>query len=369
MRDSFVRVAGVLLGGLAGYQAVILAYAWVPAASSMGFVDEAAGVVLGGLIGFLLGPPVARVFVGSMEWVLGGLSHLSLHDLLLAAFGLTSGLVLAFFVGYLLEGLPLIGPYVRLVAGVVFGYLGLHVALRRRDEITGTFLQQGRQPTRGSLSADRHGPASAATPKLLDTSVIIDGRIAEICMSGFLEGPIVVPRSVLAELQRIADSPDALRRNRGRRGLDILNRLRRDLATVQILEDDGPAGQDVDARLVALARLHRAAIVTTDFNLGKVAELEGVPVLNVNQMAQALRPPVLSGEEISVNVVRDGKEAGQGVAYMEDGTMIVVEGGRRYIGETLGVIVTSVLQTSAGRMIFARPKTNGPTVQPDPERR
>ncbi|MDI6772383.1 MAG: TRAM domain-containing protein [bacterium] len=361
MRDPFLRVGGVLVGGLAGYQAVILAYAWVPAALSLGFLDEAAGVVLGGLIGFLLGPRVARVFVSSMEWVLGGLSHLSLHDLLLAALGLTSGLVLALFVGYLLEGLPLIGPYIRLVAGIVFGYLGLHVALRRRDEIAGALLPQGHQPT-------RLHPASAVTPKLLDTSVIIDGRIAEICMSGFLEGPIVVPRSVLTELQRIADSPDALRRNRGRRGLDILNRLRRDLATVQILDDDAPMGQDVDARLVALARLHSAAIVTTDFNLGKVAELEGVPVLNVNQMAQALRPPVLPGEELSVHVVRDGKEAGQGVAYMEDGTMVVVEGGRRYIGETSGVIVTSVLQTSAGRMIFARPKLNEAAGRSDPER-
>ncbi|MBM3471101.1 MAG: TRAM domain-containing protein [Armatimonadetes bacterium] len=361
MRDPFVRVAGVLVGGIAGYQAVILAYAWVPAALSLGFVDEAAGVVLGGLVGFLLGPPVARVFVNAMEWVLGGLSHLSLHDLLLAAFGLTSGLVLAFFVGYLLEGVPLIGPYVRLVAGIVLGYLGLHVALRRRDEVSGALLPQGRMPAGG-----RPGPQ--ATPKILDTSVIIDGRIAEICTSGFLEGPLFVPRSVLAELQRIADSPDALRRNRGRRGLDILNRLRREMATVQILDEEAPPGQDVDARLVTLAKMHHAAIVTTDFNLGKVAELEGVRVLNVNQMAQALRPPVLPGEELSVHVVRDGKEAGQGVAYMEDGTMVVVEGGRRYIGETFDVVVTSALQTSAGRMVFARPKMGDPAGRPDPER-
>lgn len=362
MRDPLVRVAGVLVGGLAGYQAVMLVYMWVGATPGLGFLDEAAGVVLGGLIGFLLGPPLARRFVAAMEWVLGGLSHLSLHDLILGAIGLTSGLVLAFVVGYLLEGLPLVGPYIRLVAGIVLGYLGLHVALRRRDEIAGALSQQ-RDPS------VRNRPAPAASPKILDTSVIIDGRIAEICLSGFLEGPLVVPRSVLAELQRIADSPDVLRRNRGRRGLDILNRLRREMTSVQILEEDVPPGQDVDARLVTLARRHRAAIVTTDFNLSKVAELEGVRVLNVNQMAQALRLAVLPGEELSVHVVRDGKEAGQGVAYLEDGTMIVVEGGRRHIGETLGVVVTSALQTSAGRMVFARPKISEPAGQSEPERR
>ncbi len=362
MRDPFARVAGVLLGGLAGYQAIMFAHAWLPAARSLGLLDEAAGVVVGGLIGMLLGPRVARVFVRAMDWVLGGLSHLSLHDLFLAAFGLTSGLVLAFFIGYLMEGLPLVGPYVRLLAGIILGYLGLHIALRRREEIAGALSRGGQQSARGN-------PAPQAHPKLLDTSVIIDGRITEISLCGFLDGPLVVPRSVLTELQRIADSSDALRRSRGRRGLDILNDLRRELASVQILEEEAPPGRDVDAHLVALARQHHASIVTTDFNLSKVAELQGVRVLNVNKLAQALRPAVLPGEELQVSVVRDGKEAGQGVAYLEDGTMVVVEGGRRYIGETLGVVVTSSLQTSAGRMIFARPRSNGPAAQPDPGQR
>ncbi|MGH2373065.1 MAG: PIN/TRAM domain-containing protein [bacterium] len=347
-----MRAIGALLGGLIGYQVVQLAQAWAPGEGTTGFVPILAGVVVGGLIGSLVTPALGRWFVRAMAWVLHGLAALSLRDLLLAAFGLTAGLLLAFFVGYLLEGLPLIGPYVRLVAGLVFGYLGLHVALQRRDEVSGMIERPAMRP-----SAE---PSKArVTEKLLDTSVIIDGRIADICLTGFLEGPLLVPRSVLAELQRIADSSDVLKRNRGRRGLDILNRLQRELEIVQIIEDGAGTG-DVDTRLVALARARSAWVVTNDFNLSKVAELQGVRVLNVNELAQAVRTTVLPGEELSVHVIRDGKEAGQGVAYLDDGTMIVVEGGKRYIGETPDVIVTSVLQTAAGRMVFARPKSSEP---------
>ena len=347
-----MRAIGALLGGLVGYQVVQLAQVWAPGEGTAGFFPILAGVAVGGLIGSLVAPTLARWFVRAMAWVLHGLAGLSLRDLLLAAFGLTAGLLLAFFVGYLLEGLPLIGPYVRLAAGLVFGYLGLHIALQRRDEVTGMM-------ERPALPASAEPSKARATEKLLDTSVIIDGRIADICLTGFLEGPLMVPRSVLAELQRIADSSDVLKRNRGRRGLDILNRLQRELEIVQIIEDGAGTG-DVDTRLVALARARGAWVVTNDFNLSKVAELQGVRVLNVNELAQAVRTTVLPGEELSVHVIRDGKEAGQGVAYLDDGTMIVVEGGKRYIGETPDVIVTSVLQTAAGRMVFARPKSSEP---------
>ncbi|MGH2406198.1 MAG: PIN/TRAM domain-containing protein [bacterium] len=347
-----MRAIGALLGGLAGYQVVQLLQVWAPGAATAGFVTIVAGVAVGGLLGALVTPALAHKFVHAMAWVLHGLAALSLRDLLLAAFGLTSGLLLAFFVGYLLEGLPLIGPYIRLVAGLVFGYLGLHIALQRREEVSGMIQRQG-----ATVSPELTTARPSA--KLLDTSVIIDGRIADICLTGFLEGPLVVPRSVLAELQRIADSSDALKRNRGRRGLDILNRLQRELEIVEIV-DDGAASGDVDARLVALARARGSWVVTNDFNLSKVAELQGVRVLNVNELAQAVRTTVLPGEELSVHVIRDGKEAGQGVAYLDDGTMIVVEGGKRFIGETPDVIVTSVLQTAAGRMVFARPKSSEP---------
>src|SRR2546426_996751 len=193
--------------------------------------------------------------------------------------------------------------------------------------------------------------------KLLDTSVIIDGRIADITQSGFLEGPLLVPRSVLAELQRIADASDQIRRNRGRRGLDILNKMQKELHAVQIFDDGGElASGQVDSQLVRLARQLGGWIVTNDYNLNKIAELQGVRVLNVNELANAIKPVMLPGEELTVHVIKDGKEAGQGVGYLDDGTMIVVEGGRKHIGETLHAVVTSVLQTVAGRMIFARPK-------------
>ena len=195
-----------------------------------------------------------------------------------------------------------------------------------------------------------------AATKLVDTSALIDGRLAEVAAAGFLEGRLCVPAFVLAELQRVADLGDPVRRGRGRRGFETLERLRAESRiTVEVLEDDVPGVADVDGKLVELARAHGGALLTTDHTLARVAEARGVAVLNVNTLALALKPAVVAGEVISVQVLKEGTEPGQGVAYLDDGTMVVIEGGRRDVGRPVDVMVTSVLQTAAGRMIFTRP--------------
>lgn len=215
------------------------------------------------------------------------------------------------------------------------------------------------------LDADQTQPARTAAagvracPKILDTSVIIDGRVYDICKAGFLEGEIVIPAFVLVELRHIADSADALRRARGRRGLDVLHRLQEELSLpLRIEEKDYEDAPEVDVKLLRLARDAGGAVLTNDYNLNKVAGVTGVPVLNINELAGALRPAVLPGEEMTVRVVREGKEAGQGVGYLDDGTMVVVENGRRFVGATVEAEVTTVLQTSAGRMIFTRARAD-----------
>ena len=230
--------------------------------------------------------------------------------------------------------------------------LALYGALMAAGWLAGRRMD-GRE-TAESVSAP---PAADFAPKILDTSVIIDGRIFDICKAGFLEGELVIPAFVLGELRHIADSADALRRNRGRRGLDVLGRIQEELnCPVRIEERDYGDTEEVDVKLLRLARDLKGAVLTNDYNLNKVAGVTGVQVLNINELAGALRPVVLPGEEMTVHIVREGKEPGQGIAYLEDGTMVVVENGRRRVGETMDAEVTTVLQTSAGRMIFARVK-------------
>lgn len=318
----------------------------------------AVGGLLGGLLGFFVYPLAM--------WMEGRLARTSVMDIVFGAIGLIVGLIIAVLFGFILNQIPLVGSLFTVLTAVVFGYIGISVATRKRDEATSLFHNFGRKG-----KAEHHAELAAAPAertqldkyqrisqaKVLDTSVIIDGRIADIIKTEFLEGPLVVPGFVLEELRHIADSSDVLKRNRGRRGLDILNRIQKELG-VEVLtyEEEIGEGLEVDSKLLKLAKMLGGKVVTNDYNLNKVAEFQGVPVLNINELANAVKPAVLPGEEMIITVIKDGKEAGQGVAYLDDGTMIVVDGGKRHIGDTIGVTVTSVLQTAAGRMIFAKPK-------------
>jgi len=235
---------------------------------------------------------------------------------------------------------------VNFLVSAIFGYTGMLIGAVR-----------GKGFTLSGIVRVVKGHSIESNQKLLDTSVIIDGRISDVCQTGFIEGTLVVPQFILRELQHIADSSDPLRRARGRRGLDILHRIQKiSNISVRIIEEDLPQIKEVDSKLVALAKIMDAKILTNDFNLNKVAELQGVTVLNINELANALKPVVLPGESMKVFVLKEGKEHNQGVAYMDDGTMVVVENGKRYIGKNIDVTVTSVLQTTAGRMIFTKLK-------------
>ncbi|HHX01113.1 MAG TPA: PIN/TRAM domain-containing protein [Firmicutes bacterium] len=276
------------------------------------------------------------------------LLKLHLRDILSGLIGLVCGILIAILVSIPLQNVEIANGYLPLILTAILAVLGWSIGVKKREEIVTLFHKQN-----APYLVNRNGICA----KILDTSVIIDGRISDITKTGFIEGTLIVPSFVLDELQHIADSSDVLKRNRGRRGLDILNKIQKEpYVTVQILDRDFDDITEVDSKLVKLAKELGAKVITNDFNLNKVCELHGVPVLNINELANAVKPVVLPGEELRVHVIKDGKEQGQGVAYLDDGTMIVVDGGRRYIGETIGVMVTSVLQTAAGRMIFAKPK-------------
>jgi len=273
-----------------------------------------------------------------------------LEDAAAGAIGLIVGLIVSALLYPAFRVFGGFAPWLAVFATLSLGALGVRFAVSRRADVM-LWIDQRRAP------APDAGKKRVEEHKILDTSVIIDGRIADICKTGFLEGTLVIPEFVLEELQHIADSSDLLKRNRGRRGLDILNKIQKELdVKVLIYEGDYDEISEVDSKLVKLAKALGGKVVTNDFNLNKVCELQGVSVLNINDLANAVKPVVLPGEEIVVQVIKDGKEHGQGVAYLDDGTMIVVEGGRDFIGMHVEVLVTSVLQTSAGRMIFAKPK-------------
>lgn len=327
--------------------------------SSLSWIDSPfLGAAVGAIILFVISYWIADYLVGFLRWIEEGLVKIPIGDLLFGSLGLIIGLVTAFLINIPIQeiNIEFVSKVIPLFITILLGYFGFQVGFRRRDELLNLLTINRKEKKRNPVD-NENGEVNLPRPKILDTSVIIDGRIADICQTSFLEGTLVIPQFVLGELQHIADSSDVLKRNRGRRGLDVLNRIQKELPIkVEIYEGDFEEIQEVDSKLIKLAKVIDGIVVTNDFNLNKVCDLQGVHVLNINDLANAVKPVVLPGEELMVQVIKDGKEQNQGIAYLDDGTMIVVEEGRNYIGKTIEVLITSVLQTSAGRMIFAKPK-------------
>jgi uncharacterized protein YacL len=365
-----VKTIARISGSLVAIVAVIALYFLEPSQfPANGRIWWAIGIaVASALVMFLITPYITVV---PYHWM----RNSSASDLVAAVIGLIVGLIISVLLGIPLGNLPAnLGRILPFASALVFGALGVTLAIQRKNDIAHLF-QTGFIPRRRERERDeerdkeRHkdrekerAPQPVPTPQqiLLDTSAIIDGRIADISQTGFISGTLVVPRFVLNELQHIADSADTMRRNRGRRGLEMLNRLQKDATVpIEITDANVEGVEEVDSKLVKMAQLLHCPIITNDFNLNRVAELQGVKVLNINELANAVKPVLLPGEDIYIKIIQEGKELGQGVGYLDDGTMIVVEGGRQSMGITIEVTVTRVLQTVAGRMIFAHPKQSG----------
>ncbi len=340
----FLRLGGALIGFFIGFflAAELLQVSQVTPVSNQVLVVLLLAVACA-ILGWL-GAPYATV--RPMGWIVRRIQATAAGDLAAGTLGAAFGLILGLFLAFPLSFLPgELGRYAPLVGAIVLSMLGATAGTIKRAD-----LQAWVREIRGGRR-ERTGERM-----LLDTSVIIDGRIADVVRAGFLRGTLVVPRFILAELQYFADSGDGTRRERGRRGLEMLAKMQKESTVSIVIDDEDPVGDGADGKLVALARARQVAIVTNDYGLNRVAELHGVTVLNVNDLAKAVRPVVLPGEEIQVRVIQEGKEAGQGVGYLEDGTMIVVENGSRLVGNEVPVTVMRVLQTVGGRMIFAQPR-------------
>jgi uncharacterized protein YacL len=343
--ELIVRIIGMIIMGVVGWQVGAYLAGDAPGDYYLRYVVVLmlSGVALGGIL-------APWVTIRPIKYVRKKIRELPVQELFAIIVGLIVGLIVAALLSPVLANLPSpFGEIMPFVGAVLFAYFGVVVMIIRQREL---FALVGTRLT---------GEASPINerPVLLDTSVIIDGRIADISLTGFIMGTMLVPRFVLNELQHIADSPDMLRRNRGRRGLDMLNRLKDESVTpVRITDMDVPEAHDVDDKLIMLAKNLRCPIITNDYNMNRVAQLQGVLVLNINELANAVKSVLLPGETISVKVIQEGKELGQGVGYLDDGTMIVVEEGRPYVGQVIPVRVKKVLQKTEGRLVFAQPIHN-----------
>ena len=318
-------------------------------------------VLLFGIIFYFISPKLYKLLANIIDNIEKSIQKFSAQELIYGCAGILIGLIIATFIGAPLSGIfvgihPAIGPIIFVLLELIAAILGAEIFIRKKDDISSTLLIFKRTNQRERDKDKKNKNYSKGNAKVLDTSVIIDGRIFDLCQTGFIEGTLVIPSFVLDELRHISDSADSLKRNRGRRGLDILNKIQKELEIeTKIWEGDFKDIPEVDSKLLKLAQKLNGKVITNDFNLNKVAEFQGVPVLNINELANAIKPVVLPGEEMKIIVIKDGKESTQGIGYLDDGTMIVVEGGKKHIGEEIFVVVTSVLQTSAGRMIFAKP--------------
>ena len=340
-RSFFVRVMGMIL--------FAIITGWIALRIGPPFYAEdwryiAILALAGAGLGLLITPFLTIV---PIRWIRNRLRTLAIEDVIASGIGLILGLIASALLALPLSLLPdLLGQLFPFIASVMLSYIGVSIALVRKTEIYSLLIGH----RRAGEGEHRIGPVGL----LLDSSAIIDGRIADICRTGFISGPLIVPRFILSELQRIADSEDPLRRKRGRRGLDMLNRLQQEaLVPLRISDLDIEEIADVDGKLIQLAKIHRCPILTNDYNLNRVAQLQGVTALNIHDLAQAVRPLVQPGEELSVQLVHEGKEYGQGVAYLDDGTMVVVDDGRPRVGQKVTVTVSRLLPTTAGRIIFA----------------
>lgn len=355
MLNNIIKLSFAIIGAVTGFTLTRTVFALqdIAMAPDLKMVLFIVDSVVVAVLFFFTGNKVIEGILEGLDKFESFIQNMTLYELMVSSFGLIAGLVVANLIAIPIIKVEIIGVPIAIFANILFGCIGIAIALgKRNDDIF------------ESLKDKKGGAKGKSLPelKVLDTSVIIDGRIVDICRSGFLEGEFIVPSFVLEELRHIADSSDALKRNRGRRGLDVLNMLQKELQyPVRIENIDSADALEVDDKLLKVTQKIGGKVMTVDYNLNKVANIQGVAVLNINELANALKPIALPGEEMTVQVVKDGKESGQGVGYLDDGTMIVVDGGRRHMGESISVMVTSVLQTAAGRMIFAKPKY--PTIE------
>lgn len=356
--EPLLRVLGALVYGFVGWE-LGMALAQTADLTTESALYVVPATLLCGVLGYLLAP---WLVIAPASAARNSLRAVPTVDLLAGTVGLMVGLVIAALLSYPIAQLPPpFGSVLPLILVIIFGYLGATVAVTRQEDLLA--LLRVDYATAGTPAAATSRTAGSAptvyqAPKLLlDTSVIIDGRVADIAQTGFVPGILSVPRFVLNELQYIADSSDALRRNRGRRGLEMLDRLQNtDHVEIEFIDQDPQDAQQVDDKLISLALTMNAAIVTNDYNLNRVARLQGIKVLNINELANAVKAVLLPGEELPLRIIQEGKEASQGVGFLDDGTMVVVENGRRFLNQEVLVQVTKVLQTNAGRLIFATPE-------------